>query len=131
MEADRLQEQEDGSRLPQKEQELTFEEAKTVVKEIQRRRWRQEHPDYNNNDGYYHLSQEEDQVIIVRLRTVHGRLKHHMFTKFNIGDTAACSCDAPRMTVLSPPAQLSNAPEPKSNNLAYRHTVVGEDLRLG
>nr|KAG5705705.1 hypothetical protein BaRGS_026644 [Batillaria attramentaria] len=65
------------SRLPQEEQEFTFEEAKTVVKEIQRRRWRQEHPDYG--DGYYHLSRE-DQVIIVRLRTVHCRLKHHMFT---------------------------------------------------
>nr|KAG5699264.1 hypothetical protein BaRGS_000466 [Batillaria attramentaria] len=81
-EADRLAK--DGSRLPQEEQELNFEEAKTIVREIQRRRWRQEHPDHNNSDGYYHLSRE-DQVIIVRLRTGHCRLKHHMFTKFNIG----------------------------------------------
>nr|KAG5696907.1 hypothetical protein BaRGS_015871 [Batillaria attramentaria] len=72
----------DGSRLPQEDQELTFEEAKTVVKEIQRRRWRQDHSDYNNS-SYYHLSRE-DHVITVRLRTGHCRLKHHTFTKFNI-----------------------------------------------
>nr|KAG5688102.1 hypothetical protein BaRGS_031295 [Batillaria attramentaria] len=82
--------------------------------------------DYNNSDGYYHLSRE-DQVIIVRLRTGHCRLKHHMFTKFNISDTAAC----PLWRTAKPPAKLSNAPEPKSDNLAYRHTVAGEDLRLG
>nr|KAG5700129.1 hypothetical protein BaRGS_010436 [Batillaria attramentaria] len=124
-EADRLAK--DGSRLPQEEQELKFEEVKTIVREIQRRRRRQEHPDYNNSDGYYHLSRE-DQVIIVRLRTGHCRFKHHMFTKFNIGDTAACSCGAPRMAVDH---LLQNCPthqNQKGDNLTYRHAVAGEDL---
>ena len=75
-----------------------YDEAKTIVKENQRRRWLQQHPDYNNRDSYYQLSRE-DQVIMVRLRTGHSRLRHRMFTKFRIGESAVCHCGTSPMTV--------------------------------
>ena len=75
-----------------------YEEAKTMVKEQQRRRWLQHHPDFNSRDSSYQLSREY-QVIIVRLRTGHSRLRHHMFTKFLIGESCACHCGTSPMTM--------------------------------
>ena len=95
-EADRLAKE--GSRMPQENQPVTYEEAKTMVKKTQRRRWLDEHPGHDKSDGYYQLSRE-DQVVMVRLRTGHSRLRHHMFTRFRIGDSPACPCGAPEMTV--------------------------------
>ncbi|XP_070181840.1 uncharacterized protein [Littorina saxatilis] len=95
-EADRLAKE--GGQLPQDEQEVTYEEAKTIVKEKQKRRWLHQHPDYNKKDAYY-LLPRDDQVVIVRLRTGHCRLKHHLYTKFHIGDSASCPCGTSPMTV--------------------------------
>ncbi|KAK7097552.1 uncharacterized protein [Littorina saxatilis] len=95
-EADRLVKE--GGQLPQDEQEVTYEEAKTIVKEKQKRRWLHQHPDYNKKDAYY-LLPRDDQVVIVRLRTDHCRLKHHLYTKFHIGDSASCPCGTSPMTV--------------------------------
>ncbi|KAK7090611.1 hypothetical protein V1264_010383 [Littorina saxatilis] len=95
-EADRLAKE--GGKLPQENQQVTFGEAKTIVKEKQRKRWLQQHPQYNPRDSYYQLSRK-DQVIIVRLRTGHCRLRHHMFSKFHIGDTPVCHCGIADMTV--------------------------------
>ncbi|XP_070180464.1 uncharacterized protein [Littorina saxatilis] len=95
-EADRLAKE--GGQLSQDEQEVTYEEAKTIVKEKQKRRWLHQHPDYNKKDAYY-LLPRDDQVVIVRLRTGHCRLKHHLYTKFHIGDSASCPCGTSPMTV--------------------------------
>ena len=75
-----------------------YEETKTMVKEQQRRRWLQHHPDFNSRDSSYQLSREY-QVIIVQLRTGHSRLRHHMFTKFLIGESCACHCGTSPMTM--------------------------------
>ena len=45
-----------GSRLPQEEQAVTYEEAKIIVEEKQRKRWLQQHPNYNRHHNYYLLS---------------------------------------------------------------------------
>ena len=95
-EADRLAK--DGGKIPQENHQVTYGEAKTIVKEKQKRRWLQNHPNYNPRDGYYQLSRE-DQVIMVRLRTGHCKLRHHMYTKFHIGETSVCHCGTADMTV--------------------------------
>jgi len=95
-EADQLAKE--GGQLPQKEQNITFTEAKTILKEKQRKKWQRDHPNHNKNDPYYLLTREE-QVIIVRLRTGHCRLNQHMFTKFRIGDSSLCPCGTANMTV--------------------------------
>ena len=68
------------------------------IKQKQKRKWQEKHPDYNSRDSYYQLSRA-DQVIMVRLRTGHCRLRHHMFTKYHIGDTPMCPCGTADMTV--------------------------------
>ena len=75
-----------------------YDEAKTIVKKNQRRRWLQQHPDYNNRNSYYQLSRE-DKVVMVRLGTGQSRLRHHMFTKFRIGESTVCHCGTSPMIV--------------------------------
>ena len=95
-EADRLAKE--GGQLTQDIIETTFEEAKTIVKEKQKKKWKQQHPYHNKHDAYY-LLPREDQVTIVRLRTGHCRLRYHMFSKFRIGDSPECPCGTSWMTV--------------------------------
>jgi ribonuclease HI len=95
-EADRLAKE--GGQQPQEEQEISYEEVKTIIKEKQKKRWLQLHPNHNKTDAYY-LLPRPDQVNIVRLRTGHSRLRHHMFTRFRIGETAVCPCGTAPMTV--------------------------------
>ena len=89
-EADRLAKE--GGKLPQEKQPVSYEKAKKMVKEKQRKRWLQQHPDCNSRDSFCQISRE-DQVIIVRLRTGHSRLRHHMHTDFCIGESFASHCD--------------------------------------
>ena len=69
-----------------------------MAKERQRRRWQQYHPDFNSSDSFYQLPRE-DKVITVRLRIEQSRLRHHMLTKFRIGESSACHCGTSPMTV--------------------------------
>ena len=57
-----------------------------------------EHPSYNSEDNLYQLSRE-DQVIMVRPRTGHCRLRQHLHKNLHIGDTYMCHCGMARMTV--------------------------------
>ena len=67
-EADRLAKE--GGKLPQEKQPVSYEKAKKMVKEKQRKRWLQQHPDCNSRDSFCQLSRE-DQVIITRPKTGH------------------------------------------------------------
>ena len=95
-EAERLA-KEEGTLLQEK-QPVSYEEAKTMVKEKQRGRWLQQRPDFNSRDSSYQLSRE-DQVIIMRLRTGHSRPRHNMFTKFRNGESSAYHCGASLLTM--------------------------------
>ena len=39
-----------GEKLPKEKQPVRYEGAKTIVKEMQRRRWLQQHPDFNSRE---------------------------------------------------------------------------------
>ena len=88
-----------------------------MVKRKQRRTWLQQHPDFNSRDSFYQLSRE-DQVIIMRLRTGHSRLRHHMFTKFRVGESSACHCGISPMTVEHFPQDCQNHQNLTAGNLA-------------
>jgi len=45
--------------MPQEEQKVTYEEAKAIVKEKQKRRWLQQHPYFNSKDDFYYLLPRE------------------------------------------------------------------------
>ena len=91
--ADELAKQ--GSDLEQIHYGFTYHEAKTTVKAAINRRWKIQHPQHRPKDPVYSLSRQ-DQVIILRLRNGHNRLRHHMYRRFKIGESAACPCGAAR-----------------------------------
>ena len=94
-----------GGQQPQEEQDTSYEEAKTLIKKKQERTWLLQHPEHSKNDPYYLLSRTE-WVCIVRLRTGHCRLRHHMHTKFCIGESSVFPCGTASMTM----EHLQNCP---------------------
>ena len=62
-----------------------------------RKKWRQQHPNYNRSDSLHKLNRPE-QVILFRLRTGHNRLNAHMYNKFKVGESEICPCNADIMT---------------------------------
>ena len=87
----------EGGRLDQDNNEVTFDEEKTIIKSLARKKWLQKHPNYNEKDDYYRLKRE-DQVILFRLRTGHNRMHAHMHGKLKIGTTDRCPCNTGPMT---------------------------------
>ncbi|KAK3756058.1 hypothetical protein RRG08_032981 [Elysia crispata] len=85
-------------------------------------------------DSIYQLPRA-DQVAIFRLRTGHNRLKHHLFSRFKIGDGPNCPCGASRQDaqhILQDCPQLEEArrkywPEPREMN----QKLYGSALHLG
>ena len=84
-EADKLAKK--GGQLPQTDYQISYEEAKTVTKGHYYEQWKRLHPKFSAADGHFQLSRSE-QVIILRLRTGHNRLRHHMHTRFKLGTTS-------------------------------------------
>ena len=94
-EADRLAGE--GSSKEQTNTEVSYEEIKTIIKSQQRKKWKESHPGHSKEDPYYQLGRGE-QVKIFRLRTGHNRLRHHLHSKFKIGNTGQCPCGEALMT---------------------------------
>ena len=81
----------EGANFEQTDLSTNLNEAKTLIKAKFKEKWNEEHPSHNKKDPYYQLNRKE-QVIICRLRSNHNRLRHHMFNKFKVGDSAKCTC---------------------------------------
>ena len=58
---------------------------KTIIKSLSKKKWKQQHPNYNQSDCLHKLNRPE-QVILFRLRTGHSRLNAHMY-KFKVGES--------------------------------------------
>ena len=80
-----------ASSSEQTDEATTYEEEKTLIKRKLQEEWTKRHPNENKKDPYYLLTRRE-QVIIFRLRTGHNKLRHHLYTKFRIGETDKCPC---------------------------------------
>ena len=76
----------EGAQQEQTDNRVSFEEIKTIIKAHQKKKWQLDHPGHNPQDSYHQLERRE-QVKILRLRTGHNRLRHHLFTKFGMGET--------------------------------------------
>ena len=72
-------------------------DEKTIIKTLFKKKWRQQHPNYNQSDSLHRLNRTE-QVILFRLRTGHNRLNAHMYNKFKDGESEMCPCNADIMT---------------------------------
>ena len=87
----------EGAQKEQTDSLVSYDEAKTIIKAQQHKKWKLQHPNYNPNDSY-HLLRRRDQVTVLRLRTGHNRLNHHLHTKFGIGQSGECPCGQGPMT---------------------------------
>ena len=86
----------DGALKEQVQSNVTFDEAKSIIKEQSRKAWLLKHPNHNPND-HYHMLGRREQVIIFRLRTDHNRLAHHLYKTFRIGHSGDCTCGEGKM----------------------------------
>ena len=80
--ADRLAKE--GAAEEQPEVPITYNHQKRIIKSIRQ-------PQRQTQDDYQSMSRLE-QIVILRLRTGHNRLRSHMYTKFKIGSSAMCTC---------------------------------------
>jgi hypothetical protein len=74
----------EGSTDKQSETSVTYHQMKLIIKSIRK-------PQIQTQDDYHNMNRSE-QVVIMRLRTGHSRLRSHMYTKFKIGNSATCTC---------------------------------------
>jgi ribonuclease HI len=74
----------EGSTDKQSETSVTYHQMKQIIKSIRK-------PQSQTQDDYHNMNRSE-QVVIMRLRTGHNRLRSHMYTKFKIGTSATCTC---------------------------------------
>ena len=109
-----------GGQLDQEDRYTSYTDEKTITKTLSKKKWKQQHPNYNQSDSLHKLNRPE-QVILFRLRTGHNRLYAHMYSKFKVGESEMCPCNADIMTAehLLQHCQLHDAlrrdmwPEPK------------------
>ena len=87
----------EGSTKEKVDKSTTLRETKTAIKAKQQSMWLQRHPQRNKRDTY-HLSTRQEQVIILRLRTGHSRLRGHLFHRLHIEESALCPCGAASQT---------------------------------
>ncbi|GFS15501.1 COG4 transport domain-containing protein [Elysia marginata] len=124
----------EGGMMEQIQHNHSYNGAKTLINSALDCHWRQEHPQHNSKDAIHKLSRAE-QVTICRLRTGHNRLKHHLFSRFRIGDGPNCPCGANRQDAQHVPqdcpllddARLKYWPEPREMN----QKLCGSALQLG
>ena len=81
----------EGANFEQTDLSTNLNEAKTLIKAKLKGKWNEEHSSHKTKDPHYQLDRKE-KVIICRLRSNHNRLRHHMFNKFKVGDSAKCTC---------------------------------------
>ena len=93
--ADRLARE--GGQLEQGDRYTTYMDDKTIIKTLSKKKWKQQHPNYNQSDSLQKPNRPE-QVILFTLRTGHNRLNAHMYNKFRVGECEICPCNADIMT---------------------------------
>ena len=67
-----------GGQLDQEDRYTSYTNGKTIIKTPTMKRWKQQHPNFNQSDSFHRLNRPEN-VILFRLRTGHNRLKAHMY----------------------------------------------------
>ena len=86
-----------GSRLPQPASCISYEEAKTLLKNKDLHSWQSRNDGYNlKKDGIHSLSRKA-QTTVFRLRTGHCNLNKHK-KKMGLTETAQCQCGAAEQT---------------------------------
>ena len=71
----------------------SYTNGKMIIKTLAKKKWKQQHRSFNQSDSLHKLNRPE-QVILFRLRTWHNRLNAHMYSKFKVGKSETCPCNA-------------------------------------
>ena len=86
-----------GGQLDQEDRYTSYTDEKTIIKTLTTKRWKQQHPKFNQPDRSHRLDRPE-QVILFMQRTGHNRLNAHMYSKFKVGKSEMCPSKADIMT---------------------------------
>ena len=116
----------EGAQKEQTNNLVSYDEAKTIIKAQQRKKWQLQHPKHNPDDGYFSLRRRE-QVQIFRMRTGHNRLRHHMHTKLGVGQSGECPCSQGQMTAEH---ILQNCPTHAASRNKYWPTPTALEAKL-
>ena len=80
-----------GSDLPQPQVNLSYQEAKTLLKHQARSKWQQKNGGYNPRTDAIRLLDRQSASVIYRLRTGHCGLRAHL-RRLHLADFALCAC---------------------------------------
>ena len=86
--------------MDQEDRYTSYTDKNTIIKILTMKRWKQQHSNFNQSDSLHKLNRSE-QVILFRMRTSHNRLNAHMYSKFKIGKSEMCTCNADITTVTT------------------------------
>jgi ribonuclease HI len=90
--------------------------------------WEKDHPSHQKGDAFHQLPRHA-QVTILRLRTGHNRLRHHMYHKFKVRDSDMCTCGTASMTAQH---VLQECPSDNSERTeAWEQAVTLQDKLYG
>ena len=87
----------EGGQLDQEDGYTSHSHEKIIIKTLTMKRWKQQHPNFNQSDILDRLNRPE-QVVLFRMRTEHDRLNAHMYSKFKVGESEMYPCNADIMT---------------------------------
>ena len=83
--------------MDQEDRYTSYTDEKTIIKTLSKKKWNQQLPNSNQSDNLYKLNRQE-QVILFRLRTGHNKHNAHMHSKFKVGESEMCPCNADIVT---------------------------------
>ena len=72
-------------------------DEKTIIKTLTKKKWNQKYQNFNQSDSLHNLNRPE-QVILLKLRTGHNRHNTLIHSKFKVGKSEMCPCNADIMT---------------------------------
>ena len=75
----------------------SYKEAKTLLRNKQRKNWRQKNEGYDPQKDQLNLLDRRSQTTIFRLRTGHCGLNKHL-KRLGVRDTAHCDCGSEEQT---------------------------------
>ena len=73
--------------------EASWAGEKIIIRTLTKKKMKAATPNFNQLDSLHKLNRPE-QVIMFRLRTGHNRLNAHMYSKFKVGNSEMCPCNA-------------------------------------
>ena len=109
----------EGSKKQQPKSKLSYQEAKTLIRNKRLADFKHRNGGYNSQQDTLRLLSRHEQTMIFQLRTGHCRLNSHM-KRIGIRKSALCPCGLEAQTTTHCPAVMPSPQKRKRKHLAIR-----------